>query len=167
MAIESNAVTAILLRRSRRSNAQVPNQSMEVIGMDAELSRRFRNVPASTFQGGTYDSLFGLFNSLMVHGRVNFGWHFLFKQVLVEILREHIVTGTEYDCPLNSVFEFSNVSRPIVMNQPGARLRRDAFHRPPTHLAEPKSKITGQQWDVLAPFAQRWHPDRDYLQPEI
>src|SRR5215471_743684 len=164
MTIESNAVTAMLLYRPRRSNAQVPNQSMQVIGVDAKLSRRFRNVPASTFQRRTHDPLFSLLNGLVVYGCLNFGRYFLLEQVLVEILREHIIAGAEYNCPLDRVFEFSNVSRPIVMNQPRARVRRDSFYRPPAHLAEPKSKITGQQGDVLAPFTQGRHSDGDYLQ---
>src|SRR5262245_28647154 len=142
MSIESNAVTAIVLRRPRRPNTQVPNQSMQIIGVDAKLSRRFRNVSASTFQRGTHNPLFGLFHSFVVYGRLNFGRHFLLEQVLVEILWEHIITGTEYDGSLDRVFELSNVSRPIVVNQPGARVRRDPFHRPSAHLAEPKSKIT-------------------------
>src|SRR5262245_24637451 len=129
MKIESNTVAAILLHASRRANTEVCNQPMKVICVDAELSRRFGNVLAAAFQGGTHDPLFRLLHSLVLYRSLDFGWQFLLEQVLVEILGEDIITRAEYNGPLDCVFEFSNISRPIVMNQPRARVRRDSFHR--------------------------------------
>jgi len=56
-----------------------------------------------------------------------------------------------------SVFQFSNVSRPIVGFQPRHRFRRDSLNGFFHGLTEALEEVAREEWNILAAFAQGRH----------
>src|SRR5437899_4292221 len=79
--------------------------------------------------------------------------------------RRDFPSSLQRDGALHRVFEFANVSRPIVRFQTGHRFGRNAldrlFHRP----AKPLKEMARQKWYILAALTQRWHVDGNHTEP--
>src|SRR5271165_3641110 len=65
---------------------------------------------------------------------------------------------------LDGVLQLANITRPAIVHQQGARLRRDTFEWPRQALRVLSRKVDGQQGDVLAMFPQRRQGNGNYVQ---
>src|SRR5262245_21563498 len=74
--------------------------------------------------------------------------------------------GREDNGALDDVLELAHVAGPLILRQQLHRVPRDAVDLPAELLAEAADEVRHEQWDVLGPFPQRRHGQRNHVQAE-
>src|SRR5207245_3003770 len=89
------------------------------------------------------------------------------RRVEREVLVGDEATFTQDGGPLEHVAQLAHVARPVVRDQRGLRLFGQAGGGTDERACEVLQEGVGEQGDVALPFAQRWDPDLEHVQPVI
>src|SRR5206468_2714347 len=77
------------------------------------------------------------------------------------------VLACEHDAALDEVLELPHVARPRVGLEPLDRLAREALELPAVLGSVDAQEVLGEDADVLVTLAERWHTDRDDIEPVV
>src|SRR4029453_14199254 len=91
----------------------------------------------------------------------------LFADGLGKIVWSDFSRLADEDSAFDGVFQLAHVARPPVANQQMVRSRRDSLDALLIPLIEFREEMIAKQWNVLAPFPERRHPERDGVDAEI
>src|SRR5216684_2501042 len=67
--------------------------------------------------------------------------------------------------PIDGIAQLADIARPFVSLQGSHRILAELARREPGGACGPGHEMTGKQWDILAPLAQRRHPDGYDVEP--
>src|SRR5713226_486838 len=142
--------------------------AIEVAALDAEPLGRARHVPLVRAQLtqdiGALEGLAGLLEGLVLlglFGRATFPR----AEGRGKVFGANDVAGGHDHEPLDHVPELADVARPVVGEEIGERLHRDGLRALAVLGREPRDEVIDQQRDVFLPLPERWHLDRDHVEP--
>src|SRR2546426_2234024 len=84
-----------------------------------------------------------------------------------QVFRLDAVLACEHDTALDEVLELPHVPRPRVGLEPLDRLAREALELPAVLGSVDAQEVLGEDADVLVTLAERWHTDRDDVEPVV